>query len=118
VPARCLGSRRQTFASRLEMSIPAARSCTISMTVPPDTLTWQKLISWQDPPAWDSRGVDVEPRGRGKFLIGLTSWEQGPDGVNDTEGKWHDTPESLLEPIAPDVPGEGGTQDLRPPGFG
>ncbi len=22
----------------------------------------QKLISWQDPPAWDSRGLDVEPR--------------------------------------------------------
>jgi hypothetical protein len=37
VPARCPGNRRQTFASRLEMSKPAARSCTISMTVPPDT---------------------------------------------------------------------------------
>jgi hypothetical protein len=31
VPARVPGIRMQTFASRLEISIPAARSCTMSI---------------------------------------------------------------------------------------
>jgi hypothetical protein len=42
-------------------------------------------------------------------LVGLTSLEQVPDGVNDTEGKWREAPETVLEPMTPDVPAEGGT---------
>jgi hypothetical protein len=89
--------------------LPASEMPLLTAAIPLSRQEQQKLISWQDPPAWDSRGLDVEPPGRGKFLIkvggrpgipvlvGLTSLEQGPDGVNDTEGKWHETPETLLE---------------------
>lgn len=58
------------------------------------------LVSWQDPPAWDSRGNDAAPPGRGKFLIKvggrpgipidvqLTSVEASA-GINDTNKLWH-----------------------------
>lgn len=101
--------------------LPASEMPLLTSAIPLSGEEQQKLISWQDPPAWDSRGLDVEPPGRGKFLIkvggrpgipvlvGLTSLEQGPDGVNDTEGKWRETPETLLKPMTPDLPLEGGT---------
>jgi len=100
--------------------LPASEMPLLTSAIPLSRQEQQKLISWQDPPAWDSRGLDVEPPGRGKFLIkvggrpgipvlvGLTSLEQGPDGVNDTERKWRETPEFLLKPMTPDVPTEGG----------
>lgn len=81
--------------------LPAAEMPLLTSAIPLSREEQQKLITWQDPPAWDSRGFDVEPPGRGKFLIkvggrpgipvlvGLTSLEKGPDGVNDTNGKWH-----------------------------
>ena len=101
--------------------LPASEMPLLTAAIPLSRQEQQKLISWQDPPAWDSRGADAEPPGRGKFLIkvggrpgipvlvGLTSLEQGPNGVNDTQGKWHHTPETLLEPMTPDLPAEGGT---------
>ena len=100
--------------------LPASEMPLLTQAIPLSRQEQQKLISWQDPPAWDSRGTDVEPPGRGKFLIkvggrpgipvqvGLTSRETGADGVNDTETKWHAPAESLLEPMAPAVPLEGG----------
>ena len=101
--------------------LPASEMAQLTEAIPLSRQEQQKLISWQDPPAWDSRGTDVEPPGRGKFLIkvggrpgipvqvGLTSMETGADGVNDTETKWHARAESLLEPAAADVAMEGGT---------
>ena len=101
--------------------LPASEMPLLTAAIPLSCQEQQKLISWQDPPAWDSGGADTEPPGRGKFLIkvggrpgipvlvGLTSLEQGPNGVNDTQGKWHKAPETLLEPLTPDVPLEGGT---------
>lgn len=96
--------------------LPASEMPLLTQAVPLSRQEQQKLISWQDPPAWDSRGTDVEPPGRGKFLIkvggrpgipvqiGLTHLEKGHDGVNDTETRWHTASESLLEPVAPAVP--------------
>ena len=69
--------------------LPASEMPLLTSAIPLSRQEQQKLISWQDPPAWDSRGVDVEPPGRGKFLIkvggrpgipvqiGLTSIEAG-----------------------------------------
>jgi hypothetical protein len=102
--------------------LPASEMPLLTSAIPLSRQEQQKLIGWQDPPAWDSRGVDVEPPGRGKFLIkvggrpgipvqvGLTSLEKGPEGVNDTDGKWHAAPETLLEPAVPSLPMEGGAQ--------
>jgi hypothetical protein len=92
----------------------------LSSAIPLSRQEQQKLISWQDPPAWDSRGLDVEPPGRGKFLIkvggrpgipvqiGLTSIEQA-EGLNDTNTRWNPPAETLMEPAAPQLPVEGGT---------
>ena len=78
--------------------LPASEMPLLTAAVPLSRQEQQKLISWQDPPAWDSRGVDVEPPGRGKFLIkvggrpgipvqiGLTSIEAS---LNDTNKRWH-----------------------------
>jgi hypothetical protein len=100
--------------------LPASEMPLLTSAIPLSRQEQQKLISWQDPPAWDSRGLDVEPPGRGKFLIkvggrpgipvqvGLTSVEYGPDGVNDTDGKWHCSPEPLPDPAARVLPVEGG----------
>ncbi len=79
--------------------LPASEMALLIKAVPLSRQEQQKLVSWQDPPAWDSRGVDVEPPGRGKFLIkvggrpgipvqiGLTSVEAK---LNDTNKRWHD----------------------------
>ncbi len=48
-------------------SLPASEMPFLTSAIP--LQEQQKRISWQDPPAWDSRGVDVERPGRGKFLI-------------------------------------------------
>ena len=101
--------------------LPGSEMALLTKAVPLSDREQQKLISWQDPPAWGSRGENVDPPGRGKFLIkvggrpgipvhiGLTSLETGHDGVNDTETKWHAPAESLLEPVTPNLPMEGGT---------
>src|SRR3546814_9311863 len=66
-------------------------------------------IIWAVSSSTGNYAIKVGGRPGIPVLVGLTSLEQGPDGVNDTEGKWRETPETLLEPIAPDVPLEGGT---------
>lgn len=99
--------------------LPASEMALLTSAIPMSRQEQQKLISWQDPPAWDSRGVDVEPPGRGKFLIkvggrpgipvqiGLTSIEQA-EGLNDTDTRWHEPAETPMEPMAPELPTEGG----------
>lgn len=99
--------------------LPASEMPLLTAAIPLSRQEQQKLISWQDPPAWDSRGVDVEPPGRGKFLIkvggrpgipvqiGLTSIEK-TDGLNDTDTRWHDPAVTLMDPAAPVLPTEGG----------
>jgi len=60
------------------------------------------LVSWQDPPAWDSEtGTEADPPGRENFLVkvggrpgipvhvGLTSIERDL-GLNDTNRLWRD----------------------------
>jgi hypothetical protein len=48
----------------------------------------QKLISWQDPPAWDSHGGDVEPPGPGTFLIKVGGCPgRNPAGSNSCPGR-------------------------------
>jgi hypothetical protein len=41
--------------------LPASEMPLLTSAIPLSRQEQQKLISWQDPPAWDSRGVDVEP---------------------------------------------------------
>jgi hypothetical protein len=100
--------------------LPSSEMPLLTAAIPLSRQEQQKLISWQDPPAWDSRGVDVEPPGRGKFLIkvggrpgipvqiGLTSIEK-TGGLNDTDTRWHAPAETLMDPAAPTLPTEGGT---------
>ncbi|KQR00434.1 hypothetical protein ASF72_16445 [Arthrobacter sp. Leaf141] len=45
--------------------LPASEMPLLTSAIPLSRQEQQKLISWQDPPAWDSRGVDVESPGRG-----------------------------------------------------
>jgi hypothetical protein len=72
--------------------LPASQMPLLTAAIPLSGEEQQNLISWQDPPDWDSRG------GRGKFLIkvggrpgipvriGLTSIEAK---LNDTNKRWH-----------------------------
>ncbi|MGM0931534.1 MAG: hypothetical protein ACQEXN_17795 [Actinomycetota bacterium] len=99
--------------------LPASEMPLLTSAIPLSRQEQQKLISWQDPPVWDSRGLDVDPPGRGKFLIkvggrpgipvriGLTSIEKN-DGLNDTDTRWHPPAEPPLGPVAARLPGEGG----------
>ena len=87
--------------------LPASEMALLTKAVPLSRQEQQKLVSWQDPPAWDSHGTDVEPPGRGKFLIkvggrpgipvhiGLTNVEEDLR-LNDTEKRWHGTGEAPL----------------------
>jgi hypothetical protein len=104
LPAEEDRMKAQGFVERSGMVIcgglPASEMTLLTKAIPLSRQEQQKLVSWQDPPAWDSRGVDVEPPGRGKFLIkvggrpgipvhiGLTSVEAS---LNDTNKRWHDT---------------------------
>jgi hypothetical protein len=100
--------------------LPASEMPLLTSAIPLSRQEQQKLISWQDPPAWDSRGLDVDPPGRGKFLIkvggrpgipvqiGLTSIEKN-DGLNDTDTRWHAPSKTLMDPAAPSLPVEGGS---------
>jgi hypothetical protein len=98
--------------------LPASEMPLLTSAIPLSRQEQQKLISWQDPPAWDSRGVDVEPPGRGKFLIkvggrpgipvqiGLTSVERA-EGLNDTNTRWHEPAATLVQPTAFELRTEG-----------
>jgi hypothetical protein len=106
--------------------LPASEMPLLTSAIPLSRQEQQKLISWQDPPAWDSRGLDVDPPGRGKFLIkvggrpgipvqiGLTSIEKN-DGLNDTDTRWHPPAEPPLGPVASRLPGEGGRCECSEP---
>lgn len=109
LPAEEDRMKAQGFVERSGMVIcgglPASEMGLLTKAVPLSRQEQQKLVSWQDPPAWDSRGADVEPPGRGKFLIkvggrpgipvhiGLTTVEVR---LNDTNKRWHDTEEAPL----------------------
>ncbi|WP_440915795.1 helicase HerA domain-containing protein [Crystallibacter degradans] len=98
--------------------LPASEMPLLTAAVPLSRQEQHKLISWQDPPAWDSRGVQAEPPGRGRFLIkvggrpgipvhiGLTNVEAK---LNDTNKLWHqtDTPLMAEAPAAGTGGGEG-----------
>lgn len=100
--------------------LPASEMPLLTPAIPLSRQEQKKLISWQDPPAWDSRGLDAEPPGRGKFLIkvggrpgipvqtSLTSLEKS-GGLNDTDAKWHKPADTPLTPAAPRLR-EGGTR--------
>jgi hypothetical protein len=49
--------------------LPASEMPLLTAAVPMSRQEQQKLVSWQDPPAWDSHGGHTEPPGRGRFLI-------------------------------------------------
>lgn len=123
LPAEEDRMKAQGFVERSGMVIcgglPASEMGLLTKATPLSRQEQQKLVSWQDPPAWDSRGIDVEPPGRGKFLIkvggrpgipvhiGLTKTEAL---LNDTNKRWHDTPEgeSLIAepPVNPPIAGD------------
>ncbi|SDI84127.1 AAA-like domain-containing protein [Arthrobacter subterraneus] len=109
LPAEEDRMKAQGFVERSGMVIcgglPAAEMALLTKAIPLSRQEQQKLVSWQDPPAWDSRGLDIEPPGRGKFLIkvggrpgipvhiGLTSVEAS---LNDTNKRWHNTNDAPL----------------------
>ncbi|MPY12272.1 helicase HerA domain-containing protein [Arthrobacter bussei] len=111
LPAEEDRMKAQGFVERSGMVIcgglPASEMALLTKAVPLSRQEQQKLVSWQDPPAWDSHGTDVEPPGRGKFLIkvggrpgipvhiGLTNVEEDLR-LNDTEKRWHGTGEAPL----------------------
>lgn len=80
--------------------LPSAEMPQLTAAVPFSQAEQEMLIGWQDPPAWDpSTGREVEPPGRGKFLVKvggrpgipvnvqLTSTELS---INDTNRLWHE----------------------------
>ena len=115
--------KAQGFVERSGMVIcgglPASEMPLLTQAIPLSRQEQHKLISWQDPPAWDSRGTDVEPPGRGKFLIkvggrpgipvhiGLTTTEAK---LNDTNKRWHEKADApLLADTAVTADGTGAT---------
>ena len=80
--------------------LPGAEMPRLTSAVPFSYAEQEMLIGWQDPPAWDpSTGREVEPPGRGKFLVKvggrpgipidvqLTAAELG---INDTNKLWRE----------------------------
>jgi hypothetical protein len=80
--------------------LPAAEMPQLTAAVPFSSAEQELLIGWQDPPAWDpASGREIDPPGRGKFLVKvggrpgipvavqLTSVEQS---IHDTNRLWHD----------------------------
>lgn len=80
--------------------LPSAEMPMLQSAIPLSQAEQRMLISWQDPPAWDSTtDVEAAPPGRGKFLIKvggrpgipvqlvLTSVEMS---INDTNKLWHE----------------------------
>ena len=80
--------------------LPAAEMAMLTQAVPLSHAEQELLISWQDPPAWDSvSGDEADPPGRGHFLvklggrpgipihITLTASERS---LHDTNKLWHE----------------------------
>lgn len=82
--------------------LPAAEMPLLTSAVQLSEAEQQMMIGWQDPPAWDTkRGIQVEPPGRGKFLIKVGGRPGIPTrvvltpselrmNVNDTDKRWHE----------------------------
>lgn len=79
--------------------LPAAEMPQLTAAVPFSAAERELLVGWQDPPAWDpASGREIDPPGRGKFLVkvggrpgipvsvDLTGIEQS---INDTNRLWH-----------------------------
>lgn len=78
--------------------LPSSEMPELTQVVPYSAQEQKMIISWQDPPAWDSRrGREAEPPGRGKFLVkvggrpGIPLRVHLTDDeriVNDTDEMW------------------------------
>jgi hypothetical protein len=74
--------------------LPAAEMAMLTQAVPLSHAEQELLISWQDPPAWDSvAGEESDPPGRGHFLVKLGGRPGIPIHITLTasERKLHDT---------------------------
>jgi hypothetical protein len=79
--------------------LPSAEMSMLTSAIPLSKAEQDLLISWQDPPAWDSStGREAEPPGRGKFLVKVGGHPGTPLkvqlmamelAVNDTNRMWH-----------------------------
>lgn len=79
--------------------LPGAEMVMLTSAVPLSRAEQDLLVSWQDPPAWDSStGREAEPPGRGKFLVKVGGHPGTPLkvqlmglelAVNDTNRMWH-----------------------------
>lgn len=79
--------------------LPYAEMEDLTGCVPLSKQEQNLLVSWQDPPAWDSRtGIETAPPGRGKFLIkvggrpGLpiqVELTHAETALNDTNKRWN-----------------------------
>ncbi len=79
--------------------LPGAEMTMLTSAVPLSRAEQDLLVSWQDPPAWDSStGKEAEPPGRGKFLVKVGGHPGTPLkvqlmglelAVNDTNRMWH-----------------------------
>lgn len=79
--------------------LPGAEMAMLTSAVPLSRAEQDLLVSWQDPPAWDSStGREAEPPGRGKFLVKVGGHPGTPLkvqlmglelAVNDTNRMWH-----------------------------
>jgi hypothetical protein len=79
--------------------LPGAEMAMLTSAVPLSRAEQDLLVSWQDPPAWDSStGKEAEPPGRGKFLVKVGGHPGTPLkvqlmglelAVNDTNRMWH-----------------------------
>lgn len=79
--------------------LPGAEMAMLTSAVPLSRAEQDLLVSWQDPPAWDSStGKEAEPPGRGKFLVKVGGHPGTPLkvqlmglelAVNNTNRMWH-----------------------------
>lgn len=79
--------------------LPGAEMEMLNAAKPLSRAEQEILISWQDPPAWDSStGTEAEPPGRGRFLVKVGGHPGIPikiellemeREVNDTNTLWH-----------------------------
>lgn len=99
--------------------LPSAEMPMLTSAVPLSKAEQDLLISWQDPPAWDSStGREAEPPGRGKFLIKVGGHPGTPLkvqlmgmelAVNDTNRMWHPGEAIPTEPAEiPELIDQGG----------
>lgn len=90
--------------------LPGAEMAMLTSAVPLSRAEQDLLVSWQDPPAWDSStGKEAEPPGRGKFLVKVGGHPGTPLkvqlmglelAVNDTNRMWHSA--AMVPPVAVD----------------